>query len=591
VNIEIAPSGPAQFSIIRKSPEELLDESVVAVTYKLQNWPVVYLLDNSRKIYVGESVNFLHRYRQHSLNPSKNKLDQIRVILDDSFNKSACHDLESNLIRYFASDTKYEVINRNLGLVDVNYFNRDAYRERFKEIYRQLQKEGLFDLSFEEIENSDTYKLSPYTTLNDGQSDVTERVISAVVASVKSAAKRTLIIEGGAGTGKSVLLTYLAKLLVDANEDQQEIDEIDEYGPWTDMIGLGDAIKSRGRELKVAVVIPQQSFRATVKKAFESIPGLQNLPIFSPLDIANCDDHFDVALIDEGHRLRKRASHMMGVYNTLISQINIKLYGFDDYSKTEMDWMTEKSDIQITFMDPTQRVRPSDLSLEYQSSMIEKAKANKANFLLLKQERLGTGGAKYLEHLQKVLVPTPSRESRQKLIGYDLRIYCDLAKMIEDLNRLEMSNGRCRLTSGFGYKHLSKRDSKLFDIKIDGIHLKWNRKQTDWIESVIGCDEVGSIHTVQGYDLNYAGVIFAPEIAFDPTSYQFRFIKENYHDRKSKENNNFLNESYDDRYHLDLVLNIYKVLLSRGTLGTFIYCVDNGVRNFLLEAFYMEITQ
>ncbi|KJF16806.1 hypothetical protein AXFE_23070 [Acidithrix ferrooxidans] len=96
MNIEIAPSGPAQFSIIRKSPEELLDEAVVSVTYKLQNWPVVYLLDKNRKIYVGENVNFLHRYRQLPRKSPSNDCQRLPRSTSQAYQGAVCLDL-SNL--------------------------------------------------------------------------------------------------------------------------------------------------------------------------------------------------------------------------------------------------------------------------------------------------------------------------------------------------------------------------------------------------------------------------------------------------------------------------------------------------------------
>ncbi|MGO7984307.1 DNA/RNA helicase domain-containing protein, partial [Rhizobium johnstonii] len=57
-----------------------------------------------------------------------------------------------------------------------------------------------------------------------------------------------------------------------------------------------------------------------------------------------------------------------------------------------------------------------------------------------------------------------------------------------------------------------------YDIEQDGVQLRWNSAQVDWIASATSLDEVGSIHTVQGYDLNYAGVIIGPDLLFDPTS-------------------------------------------------------------------------
>lgn len=161
--------------------------------------------------------------------------------------------------------------------------------------------------------------------------------------------------------------------------------------------------------------------------------------------------------------------------------------------------------------------------------------------------------------------------------------------MIDDLEELDRSNGLCHLMSGFGFKHISKgkKNRELFDIEIDQVRLRWNTKRTDWIDSVSGLEEVGSIHTVQGYDLNYAGVIFVPEISFDNATHTFRFHKTNYFD-SARHNNHMMGEIYDDSYHLDLVLNIYRVLLSRGIYGTFIYCVDEGVQKFLGKVFGIE---
>ena len=192
------------------------------------------------------------------------------------------------MISYFASGTKFEVINRNFGRIDVNYFNRDQYRQRFKEICRQLHGEGLFNLTIEEIENYDTYKLSPFTTLNPEQNDIAQRVIATVANCIKESARRTIIIEGGAGTGKSVLSTYLAKLLIDANSKPNGINELEVDDPWTDLVKLKTTLERRARELKVAVVVPQQSLRASVKKTFEGITGLKELPIFSPPHSNRC---------------------------------------------------------------------------------------------------------------------------------------------------------------------------------------------------------------------------------------------------------------------------------------------------------------
>lgn len=100
--------------------------------------------------------------------------------------------------------------------------------------------------------------------------------------------------------------------------------------------------------------------------------------------------------------------------------------------------------------------------------------------------------------------------------------------------------------------------------------LSWNSTATDWINSPGSVDEVGSIHTVQGYDLNYAGVIIGNDLQWDPDSRTFSFNRDSYFDKKGKENNPRLGLSYSDEDLLEYVKNIYRVLLTRGVKGTYI---------------------
>ncbi len=83
---------------------------------RYRNWPIVYVLDDGRQVYVGETGNVSKRMEQHG--SSKGTLKQLRIVLDDRFNKSVCLDLESHLIRYFAGDERLDVLNRNDGITD-----------------------------------------------------------------------------------------------------------------------------------------------------------------------------------------------------------------------------------------------------------------------------------------------------------------------------------------------------------------------------------------------------------------------------------------------------------------------------------------
>jgi uncharacterized protein len=129
---------------------------------RYRNWPVVYTLDGRDEIYIGESLNVAARLRQHLESPEKRRLSSARVVIDSTFNKSACLDLESYLIRLLSGDGKYQVLNRNDGITNADYYGRDQYQQTFDEIFEELRAKGVFTRTVREIENSDLFKLSPF---------------------------------------------------------------------------------------------------------------------------------------------------------------------------------------------------------------------------------------------------------------------------------------------------------------------------------------------------------------------------------------------------------------------------------------------
>jgi DUF2075 family protein len=161
---------------------------------------------------------------------------------------------------------------------------------------------------------------------------------------------------------------------------------------------------------------------------------------------------------------------------------------------------------------------------------------------------------------------------------YELRLFDDLAEMRRAILAKDAEHGLSRLVAGFAWPWVSKNSPATPDIVLDGLSLFWNRTATDWINSETSLDEVGSIHTVQGYDLNYAGVIIGADLGYDPVTERVVFHRENYHDKKGKENNPRLGLVYSDEDLLEYVVNIYRVLLTRGIRGTYLYVVDPDLR-------------
>ena len=134
-----------------------------------------------------------------------------------------------------------------------------------------------------------------------------------------------------------------------------------------------------------------------------------------------------------------------------------------------------------------------------------------------------------------------------------------------------------RLIAGYSWPWISKKDTSLFDIKIENEELQWNRVADDWINSPNAINEVGCIHTTQAYDLNYAGIIFGNEITYDKTKKEIVILKENYFDRNGQVG---ISDVTDLK---GFILNIYKTIMLRGIRGTYVYVCDKNLREYFAQ--------
>lgn len=540
-----------------------------------QNWPIVYALNDARQVYVGETLNAAARLRQHLDNPEKHGLTTARVVIDDRFNKSVCLDLESFLIRMFAGDGKYEVLNRNEGITDADYYDRHTYRRSFQEIFDALRAEGLFNSSIKDIENSDLYKLSPFKSLNPEQAIAVEDIVDGLLGDLATGAESTAVIQGDPGTGKTIVAIFLMKLLQDLaawslHENEYSDSMFSEFFVPENAAALKD--------LRMALVVPQQSLRESIKRVFQHTSGLSKRMVLSPFEVGAAEDDFDLLIVDESHRLNQRANQASGVQNAKFRDITTALFGWDDTSKTQLDWITAKSRHRILLLDAAQSVRPADLPRAAVDAMVAAAKRDHRRYRLHSQMRV-QGGADYVDHVRSILGGTAS--GHLDLGEYEFTLFDDLGAMRDAIVERDRTHGLSRLVAGYAWEWRSKKDRSAFDISIDGVDLRWNSTAKDWIASQGSLAEVGSIHTVQGYDLNYAGVIIGPELTMDAETGELRIDRAKYADKKGQEDNPRLGQRYTDADLLRFVQNVYGVLMTRGIRGTFVYVCDPVLREWV----------
>lgn len=557
-----------------------------------RNWPVVYLLDSAGKsvqapglkdVYVGETLNAEARILQHLENPDKKRLlAQFRVVLDDRYNKSACLDLESHLIRLLAGDGTYRVLNRNDGITDSNYYDRELYRESFQEVFEQLLDEGIFSRTIPEIENSDLFKLSPYKALTTDQAVAVESIVEGLFDDLEKNIGELLIVQGEPGTGKTVVAIYLMKLLADIKASRPD-DEVDADSIFSDF--FTDGHRQLLADFRVGLVVPQQSLRKSIQRVFKRTPGLSPAQVLTPFQVGVSDEPWDLLIVDEAHRLNQRANQPSGVQNRQFIDITTKLFSADDITKTQLDWIRARSRHQILMVDPEQSVRPADLPPELLRPLVDEAKADGRHYPLVSQLRV-KAGEDYIGWVRSILRPGPPDPDApppapRDFEDYDLRFFDDLAEMHDAIRERDAEHGLARLVAGYAWEWKSRNDPATFDIELDGRQLRWNTTAIDWIASPTSINEVGSIHTVQGYDLNYAGVIIGNDLQWDEDAQRLIVDRASYFDKKGKENNVTLGRVYSDEELLRYISNVYAVLLTRGIKGTYVYVCDSSLRAHL----------
>lgn len=528
------------------------------------NWPVVYLIHNEKEMYIGETTKVYVRASQHLKNPERKKLKTIRIIGDDRFNKSAVLDIESSLIKYVSADGRYLLQNHNFGIQSHNYFNKGEYEQIFFEIWRKLKSRGIVRKSLDEIKNSDLFKFSPYKSLTDDQFVAVDFILDTLNERFDSTS--TTLVEGSSGTGKTVLAIYLMKLIESIRKGEYVFDE-DFTEDDVPSLKLRERIENS--EFSMAFVVPMSSLRKTIKKVFRNVKGLNPNMVIGPNELSKRT--YDLIVVDEAHRLPRRK--------------NIAGFkAFDDANRTlgfdangdSLDWIIKQGKHIVLFYDEFQSIRPSDVRKEKFAKLLTQ---NNFSLFELSSQMRSLGGNDYIQYIKDMF----SNNAFQKIVFSDFEffIFDDVEKMVNRIRDKDEEVGLSRLIAGYSWEWKSKNDPLTYDIELDRVKLKWNSVTSDWVNSPNALNEVGCIHTTQGYDLNYAGIIIGNDLKFDVKTNKIIIDKNCYFDR-----NGFV--GIEDPSDLDeYIRNIYMTLMFRGIKGVYVYVCNEDLKSYLKQ--YIDI--
>ena len=582
-----------------------------------ENWPVVYLLHNdnlkpNKLLYIGETTSAVRRMKEHFAKTNSNyadraKLDVAHIIFDDTFNKSAILDIEQELIHLFSADSShYELQNRNDGQSSQHqYYERDKYIDSLMNIWEELRQPSINMAkdSFEDVRNSNLFKYSPYTALTSQQEKTVSDIVDSLIDAICGGKNYNAVISGVAGTGKTVVLikalsefVHLAKIangplssagpsVPSASPGSFDDDQEGSEQVSANKERIKKLQKTLGkRQLKVAYVVPLSELLKPFKAVIKAVCGDDSI-VKSATEVANTSEQYDAIFVDEAHRLgtiNKFGANKDPYKAACKNALGITFTSGMANPPTELDWISHKSKCCIYVYDQNQKVR-SHKSIEHQDFVDIVLNQSYTETITLTAQMRCKAGDRYVQFLDDLLCNTISGSTPlPHWNGYDFRVYDDVDQLVTDINS-NNDSGKCglsRVVAGYGWKWgtmgknrtainaLSNTD---WDIHINGHDYFWNVQNGNFIFKA-DRNEIGCVHTVQGFDLNYVGVIFGPEIKYDPKT-GFSIDKTHIFDSGAKTKNK--------TQLLQLTLRAYKVMMERGIRGCYVYACDPGLQAYL----------
>ncbi|MDM5265141.1 DUF2075 domain-containing protein [Bacillus wiedmannii] len=546
----------SSFEIIKKKRKDFEQGSMK--DFEIDRVPVVYIQRDKKNLYVGKSTDIYERFVAHISDESKT-FNEVIVIKSELFNESSIKHIETLLIEYLSADDKFNLLNKVRGQKIHSYNGIENVQSMFQAIWNQLIEEGIASEKLGEIHNKFIYKYSPFKDLSANQIEVCKDIFNSMLTTSNS----RHLITGDPGTGKTIVLTNILYALAYDNE-------------------TGKAREGLNYE-DIVLVVPQTHSLNLYKSLMNKL-GLQSITVLSPSQFIkqakSRGTKYKYVFVDEAHRLKQYFGKQARDLKHLVT---------DNGYTTELELIETFAYHLTVVYDPYQTIRPADIDTD----VFQQLTVNYKRHPLHKQFRLKSG-EQYLAWLRKYLQIANNVGVYEEglLQGYDFKVMDSITELNDSIKSLNKEHELCRVVAGYSWKWATQKDKTLYDIKdpVTGNTFIWNSKVKDWINFKNSVEEIGCIHTTQGADLNYIGVILGAEIDcyytgeengdYDLNKAEIIVNPKEYKDRnglpiKGTDLNNEELTSYIKR--------IYYVLLSRGINGCYVYAVNQNMQRYLKE--------
>ena len=369
--------------------------------------------------------------------------------------------------------------------------------------------------------------------LLDDQKTALERIIQATNYA-QDAQKQVLIINGGPGTGKSVISINALARITSARLNARYV--------------TPNGAPRKVYESKLSGIIPGDTF----KHLFTGSGSFWD----------SDEDTYDALIVDESHRLTMKSGFMKNLGENQIKEI------------------INAARTSVFFIDEAQKVTWADVGeIDAIEEAAQLAGANVQHLTLSSQFRCG-GSDDYLAWLDDALGVQATADHYFSTDRFDFRIFDSVKELEETIREKNKESNKARLVAGYCWDWVSSKDSEKFDIVIpsEKFKMKWNLNSygQTWIIDPKSVNEVGCIHTCQGLEVDYVGVIIGEDLVFTGgeliTQPQHRAKT----DKSLKGYKKALKESpIEAELKADeIIRNTYRTLMTRGMKGCYVYFTD-----------------
>lgn len=378
--------------------------------------------------------------------------------------------------------------------------------------------------------------------LIDDQKIVYENAL-ALIKKSSADSKNVLIVEGGPGTGKSVVAV---NLLVAVTK-----------------LGLNSQYVTKNAAPRAVF---ESKLTGTIKKT-----AISNMFTGSGSYIGSDHNTFDALIVDEAHRL------------------NAKSGMFANLGVNQIKEIIEAAKCSVFFVDENQKVTWKDIGKKEEIEKWATKIGAKIHHLKLHSQFRCNGSDGYLSWLDNALGIEETANITLSDIKYDFKIVdspTELREMIFERNKI---NNKARLVAGYCWDWVSKKDKGANDIVMPeyDFGMKWNLA-TDgnlWIMKPESVTEVGCIHTCQGLEVDYIGVIVGKDLKV----HEHKIVT----DPSARAKTDASLKGYkavfkNDHFHAvvkadEIIRNTYRTLMTRGMKGCYVYFVDKEVEKIFRE--------